>query len=59
MLAALVAVFTTIAIVIVLVAESLPFFKVVPLREFLTDTMWVPLLAGLVTGSCRSSRERW
>jgi phosphate transport system permease protein len=45
LMAALVAVFTTIAIVIVLVAESLPFFKVVPLKDFLTDTMWIPLFA--------------
>ena len=45
LLAALVAVFTTIAIVIVLVAESLPFFKVVSLKDFLTDTMWIPLFA--------------
>ena len=41
--AALVAVFTTIAIVIVLVTESLPFFKIVSLKDFLTDTMWIPL----------------
>jgi phosphate transport system permease protein len=45
MMAALVAVFTTIAIVIVLVVESLPFFKMVPLKDFLTDTMWIPLFA--------------
>jgi phosphate transport system permease protein len=45
LMAALVAVFTTIAIVIVLVVESLPFFKVVPLKDFLTDTMWIPLFA--------------
>ena len=45
MLAALVAVFTTIAIVIVLVGESLPFFKMVSLKDFLTDTMWIPLFA--------------
>ena len=43
--AALVAVFTTIAIVVVLVLESLPFFETVALREFLTDTMWTPLFA--------------
>src|SRR5687767_319225 len=43
--AALVAVFTTLAIVVVLVRESLPFFEHVPLREFLTDTMWTPLFA--------------
>jgi phosphate transport system permease protein len=44
-LAALVAVFTTLAIVIVLVMESLPFFEHVPLADFLTDTMWTPLFA--------------
>jgi len=43
--AALVAVFTTLAIVVVLVRESLPFFEHVSLREFLTDTMWTPLFA--------------
>jgi phosphate transport system permease protein len=43
MLAGLVAVFTTVAIVIVLVRESLPFFEHVPLKDFLTDTMWTPL----------------
>jgi phosphate transport system permease protein len=43
--AALVAVFTTLAIVVVLVRESLPFFENVPLSEFLTDTMWTPLFA--------------
>ncbi len=43
--AALVAVFTTLAIVVVLVRESLPFFEHVTLREFLTDTMWAPLFA--------------
>jgi len=45
LLAALVAVFTTIAIVVVLVMESLPFFRVVSLKDFLTDTMWIPLFA--------------
>ena len=45
LLAALVAVFTTIAIVVVLITESLPFFKVVSLKDFLTDTMWIPLFA--------------
>jgi phosphate transport system permease protein len=43
--AALVAVFTTIAIVLVLVAESIPFFRHVSIAEFLTDTMWTPLFA--------------
>lgn len=45
LMAALVAVFTTVAIVIVLVAESIPFFRVVSLVDFLTDTMWIPLFA--------------
>jgi len=45
MAAALVAVFTTLAIVVVLVRESLPFFEHVSLRDFLTDTMWTPLFA--------------
>ena len=43
--AALVAVFTTLAIVIVLVTESLPFFSHVSVKDFLTDTMWTPLFA--------------
>jgi phosphate transport system permease protein len=43
--AALVAVFTTLAIVFVLVRESLPFFEPVSLRDFLTDTMWTPRFA--------------
>jgi phosphate transport system permease protein len=41
----LVAVFTTIAIVVVLVVESSAFFEHVSLGEFLTDTMWTPLFA--------------
>ena len=45
LMAALVAVFTTLAIVIVLVVESLPFFRVVSIVDFLTDTMWIPLFA--------------
>lgn len=45
LLAALVAVFTTIAIVFVLIVESLPFFRSVSLFDFLTDTMWTPLFA--------------
>src|SRR5688572_22469356 len=43
--AALVAVFTTVAIVVVLVSESLPFFNHVSVVDFLTDTMWTPLFA--------------
>ncbi|MGE0581007.1 MAG: phosphate ABC transporter permease subunit PstC [Steroidobacteraceae bacterium] len=45
LLAGLVAVFTTLAIVWILVAEALPFFDRVPLADFLTDTMWTPLFA--------------
>jgi len=45
LLAALVAVFTTVAIVVVLVTESIPFFEHVPIKDFLTDTMWTPLFA--------------
>jgi phosphate transport system permease protein len=43
--AGLVAVFTTLAIVFVLVYESLPFFDHVSVADFLTDTMWTPLFA--------------
>jgi phosphate transport system permease protein len=43
--AGLVAVFTTIAIVCVLVVESSSFFRHVTIREFLTDTLWTPLFA--------------
>jgi phosphate transport system permease protein len=42
---ALVAVFTTVAIVVILVWESSAFFEHVTIREFLTDTMWTPLFA--------------
>lgn len=43
LLAALVSVFTTVAIVYVLVKESVLFFQDVPLWDFLTDTQWTPL----------------
>jgi phosphate transport system permease protein len=43
--AGLVAVFTTIAIVVILVYESSTFFEHVSIKEFLTDTMWTPLFA--------------
>jgi phosphate transport system permease protein len=43
--AGLVAVFTTIAIVIVLIVESAGFFEHVRVIDFLTDTMWTPLFA--------------
>ncbi|RPI47931.1 MAG: phosphate ABC transporter permease subunit PstC [Betaproteobacteria bacterium] len=44
-LAALVSVATTVAIVIVLLAESFLFFTKVSLWDFLTDTQWTPLFA--------------
>lgn len=43
MLAALSAVFTTLSIVVILLYESLSFFKTVSLVEFLTATEWTPL----------------
>jgi phosphate transport system permease protein len=45
LLASLVAVFTTLAIVFVLIYESVPFFTHVSIKDFLTDTMWTPLFA--------------
>jgi phosphate transport system permease protein len=44
-LAAFSAVATTVAIVYILVSESVGFFMHVSVREFLTDTMWTPLFA--------------
>ena len=44
LLAACVSVFTTLAIVYILIKESLVFFSQVPLWDFLTDTQWTPLL---------------
>jgi phosphate transport system permease protein len=41
--AALISVFTTLAIVYVLVSESWVFFQQVPLQDFLFDTQWTPL----------------
>jgi phosphate transport system permease protein len=41
--AALVSVFTTLAIVYILVSESWVFFQQVPLKDFLFDTQWTPL----------------
>ena len=43
LLAACVSVFTTLAIVYILVKESLVFFSNVPLWTFLTDSQWTPL----------------
>lgn len=41
--AAFVSVFTTVAIVYILLRESVLFFTQVPLWDFLTDTQWTPL----------------
>lgn len=43
LLAASSSVFVTFGIVWILVSESLPFFKIVSLKEFLTGTEWTPL----------------
>jgi phosphate transport system permease protein len=45
MIAGLVAVFTTVAIVFILFYESSYFFEHVSVKDFLTDTMWTPLFA--------------
>ena len=45
LLAGLVAVFTTVAIVFILFYESSFFFEHVSIRDFVTDTMWTPLFA--------------
>jgi phosphate transport system permease protein len=45
MSAGLVAVFTTVAIVVILFYESSYFFEHVSVKDFLTDTMWTPLFA--------------
>ena len=42
-LAASLSVFTTLAIVYILVSESVAFFRHVPVIDFLTDTQWTPL----------------
>jgi phosphate transport system permease protein len=42
---ALIAVFTTVAIVLILLVESAGFFRHVSIVEFLTGTMWTPLFA--------------
>ncbi|MFY8088567.1 MAG: PstC family ABC transporter permease, partial [Rubrivivax sp.] len=41
----LIAVLTTVAITIILVYESLDFFKIVSVWEFITGTVWSPLFA--------------
>lgn len=45
LMAGLVAVFTTLAIVAILLFESSAFFEHVSIKDFLTDTMWTPLFA--------------
>ena len=45
LLAGLVAVFTTVAIVFILFYESSYFFEHVSVKDFITDTMWTPLFA--------------
>jgi phosphate transport system permease protein len=45
LLAGLVAVFTTVAIVFILFYESSYFFQHVSVKDFVTDTMWTPLFA--------------
>ncbi len=46
----LVSVLTTIGIVVVLVTESVGFFRQVPIREFLTGTRWAPLFSDQAFG---------
>jgi len=43
--AGLVAVFTTLAIVVILLKESSAFFEHVRIKDFVTDTLWTPLFA--------------
>ncbi|MBA2422798.1 MAG: phosphate ABC transporter permease subunit PstC [Chitinophagales bacterium] len=43
MLCALVSVFTTLGIILVLLFQTIEFFKEVPIINFLTDTQWTPL----------------
>jgi phosphate transport system permease protein len=45
LMAGLVAVFTTVAIVFILFYESSFFFEHVSVKDFVTDTMWTPLFA--------------
>jgi phosphate transport system permease protein len=45
MMTGLVAVFTTLAITVILVYESIGFFQFVSVWEFLTGTVWTPLFA--------------
>ena len=45
MFCGLIAVFTTVAITVILVYESLDFFEVVSVWDFITGTVWTPLFA--------------
>jgi len=45
LLCAMVSVFTTVGIIVVLSVQSYQFFKEVPLWKFLTDTQWTPLFS--------------
>lgn len=45
LLAALVSIFVTVGIISILVGESIPFFKNVPIKEFLTSKEWMPLFS--------------
>lgn len=45
LLCALVSVFTTIGIIVVLLIQAIQFFREVPILQFLTDTQWTPLFA--------------
>jgi len=45
MFCGLIAVFTTVAITVILVYESLDFFNVVSVWDFITGTVWTPLFA--------------
>ena len=41
-LAAFISVVTTISIIVILIKESIPFFREVPIWDFLTGTSWTP-----------------
>ena len=58
-LAASVSVATTVGIVMVLLTESLAFFREVSIVQFLTDTQWTPLLRMRTTASRRFLPGRW
>ncbi|MFI5135201.1 MAG: PstC family ABC transporter permease, partial [Chitinophagales bacterium] len=45
LMCALVSVFTTVGIIIVLLLQAIDFFKQVSIWDFLTDTQWTPLFA--------------